>query len=138
MELLARELIQRYVDGWKENNVGKITKPLAKDCIIIESHGSTYRGIEQVKQWVDFWIKDNGKVIRWEITSFYFVKKERVALFEWDFACTAGGKNHALFGISIVRFTKNKITFIHEYRMTKNPYNWDVSELKLGFLVFES
>ena len=37
-------IVQRYVDGWKKGNESEILDALTEDCIIIESHGPTYRG----------------------------------------------------------------------------------------------
>jgi len=129
MEHKNRKLIQLYIDGWKENNINKIIQPLANDCVIIESHGPIYYGVKQVKQWFSFWKQEKGKVLRWKIISFYFLKEEDIAFVEWDFACDVSNRNHSLFGISIFKFKKNKISFIHEYRMTKNPYKWKASQL---------
>lgn len=130
MENRARTLIQAYIGGWKENNIEKIVAPLMTDCTIVESHGPTYHGIQQIRQWVKMWKKENGKVVRWNITSFRFIEKEHVAVVEWDFACTVSGKDHALLGISLVKFTGEKISVIHEYRMTKSPYNWNENRLR--------
>lgn len=130
MKNSAQRLILTYVDGWKKNRIEKILAPLTKDCVIVESHGPTYHGASQIKKWVLFWIKEKGRVLHWDITSFYFLEKERIAFFEWDFACRVRGKDHKLFGISIVKFRNEKISFIHEYRMTKDQYNWSADELK--------
>lgn len=129
MEQKAQKLFQQYVDGWKENNIEKIVSSLDNDCVIIESHGPTYRGVQQVRRWFDDWIKEKGKVLRWDINSSYLVEKENTAFFEWDFACNVAGKEHKLFGISIVKFSEGKISFLHEYRMTRDPYDWDINKL---------
>lgn len=129
MKRQVRELVEQYIDGWKENNVEKIIKPLAHDCVIIESHGTTYHGIEQVRQWLNLWKQEQGRVNRWDITEFYFLEEERIAFVEWDFVCTASGKDYALLGISVVKFSGEKIVFMHEYRMTKNPYDWNAKQL---------
>lgn len=129
METAVRKLVQQYVGGWKENNLRKILAPLASDCVIIESHGPRYRGKAQVKKWVEYWQKEKWKVKRWNILSFYYLSKKNIAVFEWDFACRVSGKDHALLGISIIKFRNNKIVFIHEYKMSKQPYNWNAKQL---------
>ena len=123
MKQVAKRLVYEYVNGWKQNDITKITKPLANNCIIIESHGPTYHGLKQIRQWFEFWKKEKGKVLHWDISSFYFLESKNTAFFEWDFACHVRGKEYHLPGISIVKFTGDKISFIHEYRMTKNPYD---------------
>lgn len=129
MQDQAKKLIQEYVDGWKESDIDKIIEPLAKNCVIIESHGPTYHGVDQIRNWVRKWIKANGKVKRWDIKSFYFADKSQVAFFEWGFDCNINGKNYALLGLSVVKFKGKKISFIHEYRMTKNPHDWNQKQL---------
>ena len=129
MQIKAKQLIQTYVDGWKENNIHKILKPLTDDCIIVESHGPTYHGKEQIRQWFAFWKEEKGKVLHWDIESFYFTQEENTAFFEWDFACNVRGKDYHLPGVSLVKFNKNKICHIHEYRMTHEAYAWKAKEL---------
>ena len=124
MEKEVQNLFQQYVEGWKENNVEKILVPLSYDCTIIKSHGPTYHGSEQVRKWFEYWMKEKGKVTRWNITSFYFLEKGNMAFFEWDFACNVVGEGHTLLGISLVKLSGDKISFLHEYRMTKEPYDW--------------
>jgi hypothetical protein len=119
---LAYELVQSYVEGWKNNDLERITGVLALGCIVIESHGPTYRGADVIKKWIEGWIEDGSTVDRWDITSFYFVNG--AATFEWDFACTVSGKHYSLSGASIVKFDSRKITAIHEYRMTAVPFDW--------------
>lgn len=117
----ARKLIQMYVDGWKENNIDLICKPLAKNCIIIESHGPTYKGLNDVKEWVKKWISENFKVDKWNITSFYLF--EDISVFEWQFAFfSPKTSSRTIDGISVVKFRNNKISFLREYRTTKSLY----------------
>lgn len=130
MEQKARELIEQYVTGWKENNGEKIICSLTDDCVIIESHGPTYRGVEQVKKWVELWKKEYGTVIKWDITSFYFIETSTTAFFEWEFVCNVNNKQYELPGISIVKCTDNKISFLHEYRMTKKTFDWNLNKLQ--------
>lgn len=134
MTQIVRILVDQYVIGWKENDVEKIVSVLTSDCTIIESHGPTYHGHKSVRKWLEFWIKDKGKVTKWDINSFYYIynkyiDNKQIVFFEWDFACKVQNKEHELLGISIVKFKGNKISFLHEYRMTKNPYEWQPTKL---------
>lgn len=129
MHKKLKKLIQTYIDGWKENNIEKILRPLINNCIIIESHGPTYHGKQQIKQWFEFWEKEKGKVLHWDITSFFFIEKENTVFFEWDFSCNVRNTDYHLPGISIVKIVNNKISYIHEYRMTHISYNWKAKEL---------
>lgn len=118
----SRKLIEQYIEGWKRGDVAKIIKPLSDDCVIIESHGSTYRGVEKVKEWVAHW-KDSGSAVDWwDITSLYSLKN--VVVFEWSFGCTVANKKHSVEGITLVRIKGNKIHYLREYRMTRSAYEW--------------
>lgn len=123
----AKQLIQFYIDGWKETDISKISKPLAMDCEVVESHGPIYKGIDKVKKWVEVWIQSDGKVDRWDLTSFYFV--DDTAFFEWIFDCIVDKKTYHIEGISIVHFKDNKISYLREYRMTKPAFEWDEKKI---------
>jgi hypothetical protein len=129
MHNTARRLIEQYMEGWKENSKETILEVLSPTCTIIESHGPTYKGVENVSGWIDLWVKEKARVLQWDITSFLYKDDERTAWYEWDFTCIVGGKKHKLLGASLVKFENEKIVFIHEYRMTKNPYEWSVDQL---------
>jgi uncharacterized protein (TIGR02246 family) len=118
----AETLIDAYVDGWRKNDGSKILATLAPDCVIVESHGPTYRGIETVRKWVERWIAEGSRVDRWDITSFRFT--DDVAVFEWGFECTAGGRHYQIDGISWVEMDEAGIVVLREYRRTELPYEW--------------
>jgi hypothetical protein len=119
----AKRLVTYYVQGWKDSNPALILSTLAPDCLIIESHGPTYRGIEHVKQWVDVWFAHGGIVNQWEITSFYC--EGSTATFEWAFDCTVDGDRYTFEGCSVVHFDAAHIRSIREYRMTDPAYDWE-------------
>lgn len=119
----AQQLVQQYVQGWRENSPALILASLAPECLIIESHGPTYRGIDHVKQWVDVWFRHGGSVNKWDINSFYF--GDSAATFEWNFDCTVEGTRYAFEGCSVVHFDGERITSIREYRMTDPAYDWE-------------
>ena len=119
----AESLIQRYVEGWRKADRDKILDTLAPDCVIVESHGPTYRGRAAIGQWIDTWFEAGGTVDRWEITSLAIA--EDAAAFEWSFACTWLEKAYDFEGASIVRFKEGKIAGIREYCTTAPLYEWD-------------
>jgi hypothetical protein len=118
----ARDLIETYVEGWKCKDMPAILGTLASKCVIVESHGPTYRGIPAAARWVEDWFKEGNTIEKWSITSFYFTNE--AAFFEWHFACTAGNQHYEFDGASIARFVSGKIASLREYRMTENPYDW--------------
>lgn len=129
MKKKIEQLIQTYVDGWKEDNINKILQSLTDNCTIIESHGPIYHGQQEIREWFNNWKQEKGRVLSWEVISFYFLERDNIAFFEWDFFCDVKGKNHHLPGISLVRFANNKINFIHEYRMTREAFDWKANFL---------
>ncbi|KKP61558.1 MAG: putative cytosolic protein [Candidatus Levybacteria bacterium GW2011_GWA2_37_36] len=119
----TRKIIQTYVDGWKENNINKILKALTNSCVIVESHGPTYHGTDDVKDWVNSWKKDGYKVNRWDIISFLYSKNTTV--FEWVFEFSSDKtEKRTIEGITIAKFKDKKIVYLREYRTTKSLYDW--------------
>jgi hypothetical protein len=114
----ASQLITTYVEGWKVNNPAQIIDTLAADCIVVESHGPTYHGLEIATQWIESWLGTGNTVDRWDITSFCFDEAEQTAMFEWEFECMADGVHYEIDGSSIVEFEDGKIVGLREYRMT--------------------
>ncbi|ATN85955.1 hypothetical protein [Coxiella burnetii] len=100
-EKTAFNLIQQYIEGWKQNDLLLILSTLAEDCVVIESHGPQY-----------------------------FCEKKETAFVEWAFGCVSNGREYALpGGISVVKFSDQKIAFLHEYRMTRAIYRWEGKRL---------
>src|SRR5258707_143628 len=122
-ETEVKKLVEQYIDGWRKSNLVSILKPLAEDVFITESHGPTYHGKEQVKEWVEDWIQNGYRVTQWDMDSFFFDKD--TAFFEWIFKCITDKKHHKIDGASVIKFRNKKIYHIHEYRMTKPAYDWN-------------
>lgn len=126
----ALELIQQYMSGWKQNNLRLITACLAKDCVVVESHGPTYHGISDIEQWFTLWLGAKSNVLKWDILSFCFCKKEQTAFCEWSFTCISNNIKYSFFGMSVIKFSGQKIASIHEYQMTNPTYEWKGDKLK--------
>jgi hypothetical protein len=118
----AKQLVEEYVEGWKRNDSGMIANTLSANCVVIESHGTTYRELEIVRRWVESWFAEGSRIDRWDITRFYYL--EDVAVFEWDFVCVVDGKEYQLQGVGIVEFDDDRIVTLREYRRTEMPYDW--------------
>ena len=63
----ADRLIRQYVEGWRKGDAAMILASVNADCVIVESHGPTYRGKDQIARWVDTWFGAGGEVLLWEI-----------------------------------------------------------------------
>lgn len=117
-----RQVIERYVDGWKNNNPDLILGSLTHDCVVIESHGPVYRGKEKVRAWVEQWIAEGSTVDDWSIASFYEIGD--TVFFEWSFECTVEEKKHSIEGITVAKIKNDLIHSLREYRTAKPLYNW--------------
>jgi ketosteroid isomerase-like protein len=120
----AYELVNAYVEGWKNDDPAQIVDTLASDCVVVESHGPTYRGLEIAARWIESWLGAGNTVDRWDVTSLCFDEVEQTAAFEWVFECMADGVRYEIDGISIVEFAGDKIVALREYRVTAPPYEW--------------
>lgn len=130
MEKFNMDLFQQYVSGWKQNHLPHILSCLTEDCIVIESHGPTYQSISDMKRWFEYWKAANSKITKWDILSFSFCEQNNTAYAEWDFSCVSNNQTYSFPGISVIKFTEEKISFIHEYRMTHQAYLWQRDTLK--------
>ena len=120
-----KEIIQNYVDGWKEHREEKILDVLAEDCIIIESHGPVYRGKGVIKKWIANWHNQGNNVEKWIITSFHTC--DNLVIFEWIFAYRGKKIREAFEGVTLTKIKNNKISDLREYRATAFPFMWQPS-----------
>jgi ketosteroid isomerase-like protein len=119
---VASGLVRRYVEGWKAGDSAAILSTLSADCVIIESHGPTYRGKEQTKRWARSWFAEGNTIDDWDITS--LLVSGDVCVFEWVFSCTVGGVRKSFEGASWARVGGHGIALLREYRMTESRYEW--------------
>ena len=114
----AEELVRGYVQAWVSRDLDQLLDTLSEDIEVIESDGSLYRGIHEVRTWFETWHADpiRGRVTRWTITRFLYDETEGVATAEWGFGCACYGVPAAFHGASIVTFSAGKIACIHECR----------------------
>ncbi|WP_423062418.1 nuclear transport factor 2 family protein [Candidiatus Paracoxiella cheracis] len=125
----ALSLIKDYISSWKNNDFNLIASSLHNQCTVIESHGPIYHGLNDIKSWFDFWLAADSKILKWDLTSYYFCHHETTAFIEWEFECISNNTTYPLSGISLIKFLDNKIIHIHEYRMTKAAFDWDRKRL---------
>lgn len=121
-----RALIQRYIDGWKKGSEAEILDVFNEDCIVIESHGPTYRGKEIIKKWIADWHKQGNVVEKWEIKSFYTCGD--MVICEWVFAYKGKKIREVFEGITIAKLKNGKVSDLREYRMLAFPYMWHPSK----------
>jgi ketosteroid isomerase-like protein len=124
----AEHLIHAYVDGWRTGDRAKILGTLAPDCMIVESYGPTYTGVDKIARWIDTWLGAGNTVDRWEVTSLEVTATGAACFFEWEFQCTFAGVRSGFAGASIARFSNNRIAALREYKMTDAPFEWEPPE----------
>jgi SnoaL-like domain len=122
-EASAGQIIHAYVEGWKAGDRAKILSTLDPKCVIIESYGPTYRGIEMVGRWIDSWHAPGNRVNRWDVTSLYLA--DEICFFEWVFECTYAGERSEFEGASIASLCAEKIVWLREYAMTAPRFEWE-------------
>ncbi len=122
----ARALFQSYVEGWVHADPDEILGVLDPGCLVVESHGPTYRGRRTVERWVDEWFGAGGVVESWDVTSFHL--DGAAAFVEWDFICVFAGERSRFAGATSLRFADGHISEIREYRMTSSPFDWAPDE----------
>jgi len=119
----ADRLIRQYVEGWRKGDAAMILASVNADCVIVESHGPSYRGKDQIARWVDTWFGAGGEVLLWEIRSLEVLGD--AGFFEWSFACKWLGERYDFEGASVVRFKETLISNIREYATTAPLYDWE-------------
>ena len=113
----AKHLVSEYIEGWRANDKTRILSVIAEECVVIESHGPTFLGKQEIARWLDDWIKQGSRVTKWDVSSFTYEKS--IAAAEWVFACECLGVHYEIIGASIFRFSDEVISRVTEYRSTK-------------------
>jgi len=108
--------VTQYFAGWVDSDPTAILSTLSESCLIIESHGPTYRGPAQVMRWVEDWLGSGSTVDRWDITS-SIGDADRWSV-EWEFECTVDGARYAFDGASMITLEGTLISHLREYRTT--------------------
>ena len=110
----SRQIVTRYVKGWLKGDLKIIIGTLSKDAVIVESDMSSYKGLEDIKKWIENWNFSGSKVDSWRIKSFY--EAGNTFLFEWHFKCFVNKRVHEFDGISIGKIKEQQIYYLREYR----------------------
>lgn len=120
---IREQIIKKYFASWIEKKSIFLPDIFAKECLYIESHGTAYEGLMQIKTWFEDWIT-KGEVLQFEAREFFH--KENSLIVEWHFehrfhdpANKYNYKNipFEFDGVSLVKFNKeNKIEYLREYK----------------------
>lgn len=117
----AHERVSSYVEGWKAGDIERVLGTLTEDCVVIESHGPTYLGVDRIRRWMESWFRDGGAIPRWDIT--WLMYAHGTATFEWAFTCTGSWGEASFDGATVVRFRGDRIAHLREYRCTEPPFD---------------
>ena len=104
--------LHAYIDAWERHDIAGVLAALTDDCLVIESHGPTYHGRDQVEHWMRTWLTV-GSVDQWRITS-TMATDDDVAV-EWAFTSTYEGDTTTFEGATIARLTDGRIAYLREY-----------------------
>ncbi|MDN6167557.1 MAG: nuclear transport factor 2 family protein [Lactococcus lactis] len=108
------ELFQQTIDAWLNKDIKKLLIVLSEDILWTEYFGAQYQGKAEIEKWFCQWNKPvENKVKSWTVDK-YYVDNE-TTLITWTFRCFYEGKEGILDGISLVKFSGNKICEIQEF-----------------------
>ncbi|KSU27643.1 hypothetical protein N42_0870 [Lactococcus lactis subsp. lactis] len=115
------ELFQQTIDAWLTKDVKKLLIVLSEDILWTEYFGAQYQGKAEIEKWFCQWNNPvENKVKSWTVDK-YYVDNE-TALFTWTFRCFYEGKEGILDGISLVKFSGNKICEIQEFEQKHEKF----------------
>jgi hypothetical protein len=119
---LVERLVRAYFDGWLASDRDATLATLDAGCVVIESYGPVYRGIDQVARWIDGWLSTGNRATRWDITA--FDATDDACFVEWDFACVHEGEPGGFEGATIARRVGRKPAYLREDAITAPRYDW--------------
>ncbi|EHE93085.1 hypothetical protein DRA4_2164 [Lactococcus lactis subsp. lactis bv. diacetylactis] len=115
------ELFQQTIDAWLNKDIKKLLIILSEDILWTEYFGAQYQGKAEIEKWFCQWNNPvENKVKSWTVDK-YYVDNE-TALFTWTFRCFYEGKEGILDGISLVKFSGNKICEIQEFEQKHEKF----------------
>ncbi len=113
--------IRLWFEMWlKKEDLGLLNL-FTRDAVYIESWGPEYRGAEKIRHWFNEW-NTRGTVLQWDIRQFFHKADMTVA--EWYFKNNLlDGRVEAFDGISLVRWSGERICLLQEFGCNKNRYD---------------
>ncbi|WP_137625780.1 nuclear transport factor 2 family protein [Lactiplantibacillus pingfangensis] len=112
-------LIRQYFNCWLTQDFPPLTTFFTKDCVYRECYGATYRGIAELKQWLDHQLASQT-VLTWEIQRVLPVSDNCVVV-TWFFKAKTQTVS-AFDGVSVIDFEGDKISRLTEYETKHNTY----------------
>ncbi len=125
-EETAKDLIEKYIRGWKDNDLEILLPVLHDEVELWECTGAVYQGKRTIERWFTDWYQGTNRILYWEIKSFGFDEKNSTAFIEWKFKCRHENKEHEFEGSSVIYFKDELIFKINEYETKLEkfyPYN---------------
>ncbi len=122
----ARELIEKYVKGWKDRNLDMLLEVVHEQVEVWECTGAIYQGKKTLEKWFTDWYQGTNRITHWDIDSFGFDNEESAAFIEWKFRCIHENKEYQFEGSSVIYFKDELIFRVNEYetKLEKSyPYN---------------
>lgn len=115
------ELAKKYIQAWKNKNVGDFLDSLADKVWIKECYGAAYRGKEECQKWFTHWNQsDDNFINEWKINE-AIVSQNKVILV-WTFDYVYKGEANIFDGCSVMEFSDNKIIKLQEFEAKYGTY----------------
>lgn len=115
------ELFQQTIDAWLTKDVNKFLSALTENISYTECYGAQYEGKIECEKWFRQWTAPlDNRVKSWIITDSHF--DGDFGIFTWTFDCHYAGQDSLFDGISLVKFTENKICQIQEFEQKHDKF----------------
>ncbi|MGY4756888.1 nuclear transport factor 2 family protein [Lactococcus lactis subsp. lactis] len=99
------ELFQQTIDAWLNKDIKKLLIILSEDILWTEYFGAQYQGKAEIEKWFCQWNNPVENKVK-----------------SWTFRCFYEGKEGILDGISLVKFSGNKICEIQEFEQKHEKF----------------
>ena len=115
------ELFQQTIDAWLNKYIKKLLIVLSEDIVWTEYFGAQNQVKAEIEKWFCQWNNPvENKVKSWTVDK-YYVDNE-TGFFTWTFRCFYEGKEGILDGISLVKFSGNKICEIQVFEQLHEKF----------------
>ncbi|MCA2391055.1 MULTISPECIES: nuclear transport factor 2 family protein [Lactococcus] len=115
------ELFQQTIDAWLNKDLQKLLTALSDDIIYTECYGAQYQGKMEIEKWFRQWNNPvENKVKSWFVNKSYV--DNETGFFTWTFHYVYKGEENIFDGISLVKFSGNKICEIQEFEQKHEKF----------------
>ncbi len=119
--MIKSELFQQTIDAWLTKDINKLLSVLSADIIYTECYGAQYQGKAEIEKWFCQWNNPvENQVKSWSVDKSYV--DNETCFFTWTFHYVYKGEENIFDGISLVKFSGNKICQIQEFEQKHEKF----------------